>query len=80
MEYEVQLVTMDRAIIMPQGFLEPMCNSCSAPDCTNPIRDINVSIAGILKKHRLYVVNDSVIRQVANCKGYVGDAVAPMDS
>lgn len=77
MEYEVQLITIDKAIITPYGFLEPICNTCSAPDCTNPIREITVSVAGMVKKHRLYVVNESIIRQVANCKGYVGDVTIP---
>jgi hypothetical protein len=76
-EYEVQLAPIDKAIVTPNGFLEPLCNTCSAPDCTNPIRDKMVAIAGVAKKHRLYMVNGNIIRQVANCKGYVGNAILP---
>jgi len=80
MEYEVQLAPIDRMTVTPQGFLEPLCNSCSAPDCTNPICEKEVSIVGKLQKNRYFVTNDSVIRQVVACKGYVGDAALPSTS
>lgn len=80
MEYELKLAPLDKAAITPQGFFEPLCDSCTAPDCTNPIREITVSVAGILTKQRMYVVNETNIRQVVGCKGYIGDAIQKMGS
>lgn len=79
MEYEVKLAPLDKSVATAQGFFEPLCNSCSSPDCTNPIRETAISVIGILKKHRAYVVNEAVIRQVVACKGYIGDAVQALD-
>lgn len=78
MEYEVKLAPVDKAATTPHGFFEPLCNTCTAPDCTNPIREMIVSVVGIQKKHRVYVVNQTVVRQVVGCKGYIGDAVQTM--
>lgn len=79
MEYEVKLAPLDKIATTPQGIFEPLCNNCTAPDCTNPIREVTVSVIGIPKKHRVYVVNETVMRQVVGCKGYIGDVV-PMDN
>ena len=78
MEYEVQLAPVDKVIATPDGPFEPLCNSCTAPDCTNPIREMIISVLGIPKKHRVYVANESMVRQVVACKGYIGNAVPPM--
>lgn len=75
MEYEVKLAPLDKIVPTPQGVFEPLCNSCTAPDCTNPIREMVVSVIGILKKQRVYVVNETIVRQVVSCKGYMGDAI-----
>lgn len=80
MEYEVKLAPLDKSVATPQGFFEPLCNSCSAPDCTNPIRETTVAVIGILKKHRVYVVNEKVVRQVVACKGYIGDVAQTLDN
>lgn len=80
MEYEVKLAPLDKSVATPQGLFEPLCNGCSAPDCTNPIRVRTVSVVGILKKHRVYIVNEAVVRQVVACKGYIGDAIQTMDN
>ena len=79
MEYEVQLAPADKAIVVPQGFLEPLCTSCTSPDCTNPIKELSMSVAGKIKKQRMWVEREGVVRQVVNCKGYIGDAIPPMD-
>jgi len=78
MEYEVQLAPIDKTVLTPEGFLEPLCNSCSAIDCTNPIKEMSVSVAGVVKKNRYYVASESMIRQVVNCKGYQGNVVPPL--
>lgn len=78
MEYEVQLLPIDKMVINAKGVFEPLCNSCSSPDCSNPIRERSVSIAGQIKKSRFYIVNEGIIRQVVSCKGYVGDVVLPV--
>jgi hypothetical protein len=73
MEYEVKLAPMDKSATTPRGLFEPLCNNCVSPDCTNPIKEVEVSVIGILKKQRVYVVNQTVVRQVVSCKGYMGD-------
>lgn len=78
MEYEVQLAPLDKIIATPAGPFEPLCNSCTAPDCTNPIREITVSVLGIPKKHRVWAATDTMVRQVTSCKGYIGNAIPPM--
>ncbi len=77
MEYEVSLAHVSKTILGPEGYMEPLCNSCLAPDCTNPIRERVVSIMGIPKKIRLHVVNN-MVRQVIECKGYAGDKHVPL--
>lgn len=77
MEYEVKLAPLDKSATIPEGFFEPLCNTCSTPDCTNPIREMAVSVVGILKKQRVYIVNQT-IRQVVGCKGYIGDVIQKM--
>jgi len=78
MEYEVQLAPLDKIATTAQGIFEPLCNTCTAPDCSNPIRDMVVSVIGIPKTHRVYVVNQTVVRQVVGCKGYIGNDIQPM--
>lgn len=77
MEYEIQLTHIGKAPIGPQGVVEPLCDSCLAPDCSNPIREKIVSVMGIPKKMRLHVIGN-VFRQVIECRGYVGDKHVPM--
>jgi len=72
MDYECQTIPIDQVIVDAAGLLKPLCDSCSAPDCTNPIREQTVYVIGIPKKLRLWVVNKSV-RQVVACQGYSED-------
>jgi hypothetical protein len=78
MEYEVQLAPIDKAVVTAHGFFEALCSSCSSSDCTNPIKEMETSVAGQIKKQRLWVEREGIIRQVTNCKGYIGDAIPPM--
>jgi len=77
MEYEVQLAPVDKAVVTPHGFLEPLCTSCTSPDCTNPIKEVSVSTAGVIKRQRMWIEREGIVRQVTNCKGYIGDAILP---
>ena len=78
MEYECQTIPVDKAVVTAQGFMEPLCSSCSSPDCSNPIKEKTVSVAGVVKKLRFYVTSEASIRQVTSCKGYIGDVITPM--
>lgn len=78
MEYEVQLAPLDKSNVTPHGISESLCTKCCSPDCTNPIEERLVSIVGIIKKARFYIINESTIRQVVACKGFVDDELSPM--
>ena len=70
MEYEVQLIPVNKSPINSRGLAMPLCNDCQTPDCTNPIRERSMSVRGIVIKMRLWAANN-VIRQVVACNGYV---------
>lgn len=70
MEYECQSISVGKLLVGATGVALPLCNSCTAPDCTNPIREKTISVFGKPTKLRLWVLNNSV-RQVISCKGYV---------
>ncbi len=72
MDYECHIVPGEKLLINPIGTQQPLCNDCRSPDCTNPIREKLVSVMGINKKMRLWMVNNQ-IRVVVACKGYIGD-------
>lgn len=72
MQYECHLAPIDKLTVNETGVVTPLCNSCNAPDCTNPIKEQMISQFGIVKKMRLYVINN-MIRMVVACMGYVGD-------
>ena len=76
MEYECSTAPMDKTIVSSKGISAPLCNDCRTPDCSNPIREHEVSQFGISVKMRLWVVN-RVVRQVVACKGYTGDQNVP---
>ncbi len=77
MEYEVELAPVDKAVVTPRGFLEPLCTSCTSTDCTNPIKELSVSTVGTIKKQRMWVEREGIVRQVTSCKGYIGNATLP---
>ena len=72
MDYECHLVTADKLLVNPIGLQVPMCNDCRCPDCTNPIKGQAVSVVGVNKDYRLWIVNNQV-RMVVACKGYIGE-------
>ena len=70
MDYECQAIPIDKTLVDAQGQITPLCSTCLAPDCTNPIKEMVVSVFGTQQKHRLWVINNTV-RQVVSCLGYV---------
>lgn len=78
MEYECQAIPINKVPLNIRGFAEPICNSCTTSDCTNPITERTVSVFGLPKKVKLYVVN-TLVKQVITCKGYSGNVSMPLD-
>ena len=73
MEYECKTIPIQKVLLSPAGTVQPLCNDCVAPDCTNPIRDYTVAMMGVPQKMRLWIVNN-LVRQVVDCRGYLKDA------
>ena len=71
MNYDCKVIPIEKLLVDPIGVSEPLCNSCSTPDCTNPIREKTISVLGKNKTMRLWVVNNQC-RQVVACTGYIG--------
>jgi len=73
MQYSVETISVDKAPLTASGVLEPLCNSCINPDCSNPIKEKTISIVGKQVKYRLYIIGN-VSLMVVGCKdGYVGE-------
>lgn len=72
MTYECKMVPIDRAILDPRGFVRPRCDTCANPDCSNPIKDITLSIMGVPTKMRLYHYGD-YYRLVVDCPGFISN-------
>lgn len=72
MDYDCTLASIDRLSVDTVGIRYPLCHDCKTPDCSNPIREKTVSILGVPRKVRLYVVNN-IAKQVVACRGYVGN-------
>lgn len=70
MDYQCTLTPIHQLWISPDGIAEPLCNSCSSKDCTNPIENKNVSVVGINKTYRLFKVSMSYMA-VSSCQGYM---------
>lgn len=74
MNYECSLLPFGKIMVSTVDVVEPLCNSCKSPDCSNPIVNRTISVFGEEKTFRLWSVNNA-IRQVVSCKGYLADAV-----
>ena len=70
MEYKCQTVKLDRMIVTPQGFINPLCESCKTLDCSNPIEKRKVSIIGVTKVVKIYSRGQDA-RFVVQCEGYM---------
>ena len=70
MEYKCQTVDMSRMIVSSKGFFTPICETCAAQDCTNPIEKTKVSILGVTKEVKAYS-RGTEPRYVVQCEGYI---------
>ncbi len=70
MEYNVRLMNLNKTPMDIDGIVEPLCNSCMAIDCTNPIAKTQVSLFGEEQTYRLYS-HGSSYKMVIDCDGYM---------
>jgi len=70
MDYKCKTVTIDKLIASPNGFVMPICQTCKAADCTNPIEKKIISIVGIKKEIKVFSKGNSA-GFVVTCNGYV---------
>ena len=70
MKYNCKLVSFNQLLVTPGGIVEPLCNSCSAMDCSNPIHKKKVSILGLKKDYKLYARGGN-FHAVIECEGYL---------
>jgi hypothetical protein len=78
MEYECQLMPIDKVVLDVKGFQRPLCDTCANPDCSNPIRISTISIIGVPQKMRLWVVHN-LARIVIDCRGYISEVDAKQE-
>lgn len=64
-------IPLTKLIPTPKGFLAPLCNTCKSRDCEHPIEQKTISVLGVAKKMRVFVMPYS-INLVVDCDGYVG--------
>ena len=70
MEYKCRTVSLTKVIPSVDGFMEPLCNSCSCEDCSNRIEKNNIAVLGISQPWRL-LMRGSDPCVVIDCEGYV---------
>jgi hypothetical protein len=69
--YDCKTIPLTKLIPTPNGYLQPLCNKCKSKDCENPIEQKIISVLGVPKKMRVYVLPHS-INIVVDCpNGYV---------
>lgn len=72
MEYECQIVPLDKIFNDHYGVKVPLCNNCVQTECTNPIKTVTLSICGVPQTWRLWSMHN-YYRQVVGCDGYIHD-------
>ena len=70
MEYKCQTISMSRMIVGSKGFFNPLCESCTTEDCSNPIEKMKISIIGVIKEVKVYNRGKDP-RFVVQCEGYM---------
>jgi len=69
-EYQCKMTSAAKLNVTPVGFVYPLCDTCRARDCTNPIENMSTSILGVVRKMRLYN-RGTEPRIVIDCEGYI---------
>lgn len=70
MEYRCKTVSLDKLSIGPIGVICSLCDRCASQDCSNPIQNVDVSILGIIARHKAYIRGDEPYFVVA-CEGFL---------
>lgn len=70
MEYECSIVSLDKLMFSPGGFVSPLCDQCSIGDCTNNIENREISIIGVIQKHKVLIKGNNIYF-VVKCDGFV---------
>ena len=69
MKPDCRTISLAQLAITPTGPAQPLCDSCYAVDCENPIEERDVSVFGKTETHNLYIRNEEP-RMVIECEGY----------
>jgi len=72
MDYPCVKLVLAKQMLGPNGIIEPLCNSCTQIDCTNPIRKKTVSILGVNKEWHLFMEGTKAY-QIVGCEGYINE-------
>lgn len=70
MLYRCQKVPIEKLVVLPTGIFMPLCNSCGARDCDNPIEPVQISIMGVVKTIKAYNVSGRA-SFVYECEGFI---------
>jgi len=70
MEYPCSCILIGKLPITSEEIKNPLCDTCTRTDCSNPIHFVKISILGISEKHRCFVTTHSDPSFVIECKGY----------
>jgi len=71
MEYECKMVSLSRLVVTDKGALKtPLCDSCFSSDCSNKLAKKDVSIFGVISRHRV-IRKGTELFFVVSCKGYI---------
>ena len=72
MNFECKTIPILHPILNSQGIAEPLCNTCTQLDCSNPIRKKTISILGKTEQWHIYIIGNQAY-QVVQCVGYMKD-------
>lgn len=70
MIYRCQKISIEKLPVASSGIIPSLCDACITRDCDNPIKPVQISVMGISKKCRAYVVNGRP-HFVYECEGFI---------